>query len=84
MMHNDELQREIDLTLDMMRTAPVRSAYLVGKLSALLWVQAGGDVLRTDAHELAERAWRRMQGSEGDDLDNIPGYLDDQAGRMGR
>lgn len=62
MMSNDELQREIDLTLDMMRTAPVRSGYLVGRLATLLWVLGGGDVLRTDAHELAERAWRRMQG----------------------
>jgi len=61
-MHKDELQREIALTLDMMRSAPVdESGYLVGKLAALLWVQGGGDVLRTDAHYEARRAWQKMQ-----------------------
>lgn len=61
MIHKDELQREISLTLDMMRTAPAdESGYLVGKLAALLWVQ--GDMLRTDAHEAARRSWRQMQG----------------------
>lgn len=66
MMHKDELQREIALTLDMMRTAPVdESAYLVGKLAALLWVQGGGDLLRADAHGEARRAWRTMQ-AEGE------------------
>lgn len=62
-MHKDELQREIALTLDMMRSAPLHEAgYLVGKLAALLWVQGGGDVLRTDAHYEARRAWQKMQG----------------------
>ena len=49
-----------------MRTAPVdESGYLVGKLAALLWVQAGGDLLRTDAHYEARRAWQTMQ-AEGE------------------
>lgn len=62
MMPKDELQREIALTLDMMRSAPAdESGYLVGKLAALIWVEAGGDMLRTDAHEAARRAWRQMQ-----------------------
>ena len=63
MIHKDELQREISLTLDTMRSAPAdESGYLVGKLAALLWVLHGGDMLRTDAHEAARRSWRQMQG----------------------
>ncbi len=66
MMHKDELQREIAITLDMMRGAPAdESGYLVGKLAALLWVQGGGDVLRTDARDSARRAWQTMQ-AEGE------------------
>lgn len=65
MIHKEELRREIALTLDMMRTAPAdESGYLVGKLAALLWVQGGGDLLRTDAHYEAQRAWQRMQREE--------------------
>lgn len=66
MMPKDEIQREIALTRDIMRTAPTdESGYLMGKLAALLWVQGGGDLLRTDAHEAARRAWRQMR-AEGE------------------
>ena len=65
MMPKHEIQREIVLTLDIMRSAPAdESGYLVGKLAALLWVQAGDDMLRTDAHEAAPRAWQTIQREE--------------------
>lgn len=42
-MRKEEIQREVALTLDMMQSAPAQEfGYLVGKLSALLWVQHEG------------------------------------------
>ena len=61
-MSTEQLQREIELTLDMMQTAPIDERdYLIGRLSALLWVAGGGDLLRTDARAAAVQAWERAQ-----------------------
>lgn len=63
MIDRNDLDREIELVQDCMRTAPLdESGYLVGKLAALLWV---GGMLRTDSHYEAQRIWKQMQ-SEGD------------------
>ena len=58
MVNSIQLTREIELTIESMQTAqPDDRSYLVGKMAALLWVQGGGDLLRSDAQQQASRAW---------------------------
>lgn len=61
-MTNEQLTREIELTTESMQNANAdEHDYLVGRLAALLWVQGGGDLLRTDARQQAEAAWDAVQ-----------------------
>lgn len=61
-MNAETVWNEIALTLDMMATAaPDERDYLIGRLSALLWVAGGGDLLRTDARQRAVNAWETVR-----------------------
>lgn len=72
-MNAADIAQEIDNTRAMMATAaPDERDYLIGRLSALLWVQGGGDVLRTDARQAAVEAWATMQApAKGDWLTEL-------------
>lgn len=59
MVNRNEVSTEIDLIIGMMESAAVDERdYLVGKLSALLWVSGQ---LRTDARRQAEQAWDKAR-----------------------
>lgn len=61
-MSQERIKYEIANVLDDMRTAsPLQREYLIGELSALLWVQAGGDLLRPLAFQQAVAAWDTMR-----------------------
>lgn len=60
MMSQEQLKKEISAVLDMMRTAhESQREYMIGQLSALLWVQ--GAVMRPTAFQLAVEAWDKMR-----------------------
>lgn len=62
MMTQEQIKHEIAATLDAMRTASeAQREYTIGALSVLLWVQAGGDMLRPVAFERAVAAWDKMR-----------------------
>lgn len=60
MMTEQQIKEEIAAVLDMMRTAhESQREYMIGQLSALLWVQ--GEVMRPTAFQLACEAWDAMR-----------------------
>lgn len=62
MMPQEKIKQEIAFILDSMKTADnSQREYLIGQLSALLWVQAGGDMLRPVAFMQAVTAWDTMR-----------------------
>lgn len=62
MVTKEQLQREIAMILDDMRTdAESQREYAIGALAALLWVLGGGDVLRPQCFAQACAAWDAMR-----------------------
>lgn len=60
-----KLKLEIALTLGAMRNASdSQREYLIGQLSALLWVQADGDMPHTTAFRLACETWDKQRSTD--------------------
>lgn len=61
-MTQEQLKQEVAATLDAMRMADdSQREYSIGALSALLWVQGGGELARSTAFVQACQAWDKMR-----------------------